>query len=102
MTTDEKQSIINLQIRIKNLEDINTELETRVKTLAKESEKFSIAAFNTKSELISLRSRIWYLKDAIDNHGPYPKRHSKIMFRHRKEWPKLWNAIDKILLQYDK
>lgn len=102
MTTDEKQSITNLQIKVKNLEEMNLSLERQAQALAKESEKFSIDAFNAKSELISLKSRIWYLKEAIDNHGPYPKRHRKTMFKHRREWPKLWDAIDKILLKMEK
>jgi hypothetical protein len=37
------------------------------------------------------------IRDAIENEGPQPDYHQKVMARHRKEWPTLWKAIDAAL-----
>lgn len=34
---------------------------------------------------------------AIENPGPSPHWHRQVLHKHRKEWPALWAAIDKIL-----
>ena len=34
---------------------------------------------------------------AIEDEGLAPARHQEIMARHRREWPTLWAAIDKIV-----
>lgn len=34
---------------------------------------------------------------AIKNPGPSPHWHNQLLRKHRKEWPTLWAAIDKIL-----
>jgi len=39
------------------------------------------------------------LRKAIEDKGPYPKLHNKVMRRHRAEWPALWRAIDALLAQ---
>jgi hypothetical protein len=37
------------------------------------------------------------LRAAINDFGPHPMRHLRIMDEHRKEWPTLWNAINRLL-----
>jgi hypothetical protein len=34
---------------------------------------------------------------AINNPGPIPSMHRRVMARHRKEFPTLWSAIDALL-----
>ena len=34
---------------------------------------------------------------AVLDRGPRPDVHDKIMAKHRREWPTLWRAIDKIV-----
>jgi hypothetical protein len=36
------------------------------------------------------------IMDAIEDEGRVPRYHRQIMARHRKEWPTLWRAIDRI------
>jgi hypothetical protein len=38
------------------------------------------------------------LRRAIEDPGPRPDIHFEIMARHRREWPTLWAAIDRLLL----
>jgi hypothetical protein len=38
------------------------------------------------------------IREAVQNLGPYPHTHLHIMARHRKEWPTLWAAIDRLLV----
>ena len=42
------------------------------------------------------------LIDAIRIEGPVPSYHHHVMRKHRKEWPTLWNAIDKIVSEHQK
>lgn len=37
------------------------------------------------------------IRDAILNEGPQPLYHKSVMEKHRKEWPTLWNALDKLI-----
>ncbi len=37
------------------------------------------------------------LREAIENEGPKPRYHREVMERHRREWPTLWAAIDRLL-----
>lgn len=37
------------------------------------------------------------LREAIDNAGPSPQAHSNIMRAHRREWPTIWAAIDRLV-----
>jgi len=37
------------------------------------------------------------LRDAIRVEGPVPQYHHHVLRKHRKEWPRLWGAIDEIL-----
>lgn len=38
------------------------------------------------------------LRKAIADEGTHPEYHRALMSRHRREWPKLWAAIDAVLL----
>lgn len=37
------------------------------------------------------------IRRAIDDEGPDPVRHRRIMAKHRREWPTLWAALDELL-----
>jgi hypothetical protein len=37
------------------------------------------------------------LRRAVHDFGPHPEHHVEIMERHRREWPRLWEAIDKLV-----
>jgi hypothetical protein len=37
------------------------------------------------------------LADAVGDKGPRPDYHDKVERRHRREWPRLWQAIDDVL-----
>lgn len=43
------------------------------------------------------REAIKQLRNAIDVEGRSPEHHHNIMAKHRKEWPTLWKAIDRLL-----
>lgn len=38
---------------------------------------------------------------ALYDKGPAPEYHDQIHRKHRKEWPELWIAIDRLVLEYD-
>lgn len=38
---------------------------------------------------------------AIRDPGRVPRWHYRIMFRHRKEWPTLWKALDELVAAYE-
>lgn len=37
------------------------------------------------------------IRRAVNDPGPQPEHHRKVMERHRAEWPTLWRAIDALL-----
>lgn len=37
------------------------------------------------------------LRDAVRDPGPHPDYHRSVMERHRREWPTLWQAIDRLI-----
>lgn len=45
----------------------------------------------------STQQAIEELRRAIKDKGPVPAYHDDILRRHRREWPTLWEAIDKLL-----
>lgn len=47
-------------------------------------------------EHTELRSAVGALLDAIDVEGPNPAHHRRIMNEHRRQWPTLWAAIDRL------
>jgi hypothetical protein len=97
MSNEYEATIRDLQSSIMRLQEEKQKLYCDVETWAKTCEKFSIDAFNAKSQLMHLKDHIEILEKSITNEGPYPKHHRKIMFKHRREWPTLWNAIDRLL-----
>ena len=34
------------------------------------------------------------LEAIVDDEGPHPELHRKVMAKHREEWPTLWAALD--------
>jgi hypothetical protein len=44
-------------------------------------------------------SQAWHemFSEVINNEGPNPRHHRKVMKRHRKEWPSLWKLLDDLL-----
>jgi len=34
---------------------------------------------------------------AVDDEGPHPHEHRRIMRAHRRQWPTLWHEIDALL-----
>jgi hypothetical protein len=38
---------------------------------------------------------------AIRDSGSVPRWHYRIMFRHRKEWPTLWKALDELISAHE-
>jgi peptidoglycan hydrolase CwlO-like protein len=97
MSNEYEATIRDLQSSIMRLQEEKEKLHFDVETWAKTCEKFSIDAFNAKSELTHIKAHIKSIEKTITNEGRYPKRHRKIMFKHKREWPSLWNAIDKLL-----
>jgi hypothetical protein len=39
---------------------------------------------------------------AIENEGTNPYYHRRIMYRHRREWPTLWRAIDALMALHER
>lgn len=37
------------------------------------------------------------IRAAIFNSGRVPSYHSEVMAKHRREWPTLWHALDKLI-----
>ncbi len=37
------------------------------------------------------------MREAIDNFGPAPQAHMQTMRAHRREWPTIWAAIDRLI-----
>lgn len=44
--------------------------------------------------LDALAAAVAAVRHAVDDAGPRPDVHQKIMARHRAEWPTLWDAVD--------
>lgn len=47
--------------------------------------------------MTELETAIDKLRLAIENEGLQPRHHRRVMEAHRKEWPTLWAAIDRLL-----
>lgn len=45
-------------------------------------------------EIASLRIAIDRVVEAIENEGPNPKWHRRILYTHRTQWPYLWKCLD--------
>jgi hypothetical protein len=42
------------------------------------------------------------IRNAIYDEGVNPQHHRSVMYRHRKEWPTLWKAIDESMIENKK
>lgn len=54
----------------------------------------SITALSSHIERLEKDARA--IEDAILIHGPRPDIHRETLARHRKEWPLLWAALDRL------
>lgn len=53
------------------------------------------------ARMMSLEKAVEDVREAIENEGPVPEFHRKVMAKHREEWPTLWRALDSLLrVQY--
>lgn len=91
----------DLQTSIMRLQEENEKLKEQSLIWMKRAEKLSIQSRKSEYELIYIKSRIWQIKQAIQNQGPKKTYHQKIVKKHRKEWPTLWVGIDKLIEHYD-
>lgn len=59
-----------------------------------------IENFFLKKKVKNTDLAIEALVTAIQNKGPVPQYHNHVMRKHREEWPKLWEALDKVVEAY--
>lgn len=48
--------------------------------------------------LAEMEAIVKEIQDAITNPGMSPTYHAIILEKHRRQWPTLWAALDKLLL----
>jgi hypothetical protein len=48
-------------------------------------------------ELANLLAAVGEIRRSVEDEGPEPAYHRAIVKRHRKEWPTLWRALDRLL-----
>lgn len=53
-------------------------------------------------ELANVVDEIRALSRAVMNPGPVPEHHLKVEQQSRKEWPVLWQAIDRLVSRTEK
>jgi hypothetical protein len=46
------------------------------------------------AELVAAAKQI---RAAVEDPGPHPEFHRRVLRKHRAEWPTLWEAIDRLL-----
>ena len=44
-----------------------------------------------------LKEALQQLRQAVKDEGPKPRFHREVEMRHRRQWPTLWSAIDRLL-----
>lgn len=67
------------------------------KTQLNEHGILNFIQFSIKSALAAQNGKIEAIREAIENEGPSPSHHHAVMANHRKQWPTLWEAIDRAL-----
>ena len=67
-----------------------------------EKELLKFAFDGLQEKYLELREAVIEVQSAIKNEGNKPRRHRKIMFHHRTEWPYLWKRIDDLMKVIDK
>lgn len=67
-----------------------------------EKELLQLAFDDLDEKHQELRAAVAEIRSAILNEGKNPRRHKKIMFHHRTEWPYLWKRIDKLVETFNK
>jgi hypothetical protein len=53
-----------------------------------------------KEELLQRDIIITAVRDAINKKGYMPFYHDSVMKRHRREWPALWKALDRLVAKH--
>ncbi len=77
------------------------ELEHIIEGFESTSEILQIRVHKLEQEIETMLGLISDVRSAIKVEGKRPKRHKKIMFHHRVEWPYLWERIDKLVKFYE-
>lgn len=90
MSSESEATVRELQTSIMRYQELET-------SLVKSCETFSKRAVYSEIENRRLLSCIEQLKSAINDEGPNPRYHNKIMKKHRRDWPVLWEAIDRLV-----
>lgn len=67
-----------------------------------EKELLQLAFDELEENYMELRAAVADVYFAVLDEGKKPKRHRKIMFHHRTEWPYLWKRIDKLVEIFNK
>ena len=73
------------------------ELEHIIEGFESESELLQIALAELEEKYLELKMAVTAVYLATTVEGKRPKRHKKIMFHHRVEWPNLWRRIDEMV-----
>lgn len=92
----------DLQTSVMRLQEENLKLQEQALVWMKRCESYSIQCRKFEYELVYIKSRIWELKEAVTNKGKHPKVHDYIMKNQRRQWPRLWTTIDKLIAHYDR
>jgi cytochrome b len=73
------------------------ELEHIIEGFESEAELLQIAFAELEEKYLELLVAATAIHLATVIEGKKPKRHKKIMFNHRVEWPYLWQRIDEMI-----
>ena len=73
------------------------ELEHIIEGFESEAELLKIALSELEEKYLELLVAATAIRLATVIEGKKPKRHKKIMFHHRVEWPYLWQRIDEMI-----
>lgn len=78
------------------------ELEHIIEGFESESELLQLSLDELQKKYDELRIAVAAVYLAVKIEGKNPRRHKKIMFRHRVEWPYLWERIDELMRLFNK
>lgn len=80
----------DLQTSVMRLQELELDLK-------REIERLSIKNFHLQNEVDQYSKLTNELFNAIEDPGVVPMYHHHILRKHRSEWPRLWESIDKII-----
>ena len=78
------------------------ELEHIIEGFESESELLQLSLDELQKKYDELRIAVAAIYLAVKIEGKNPRRHKKIMFHHRVEWPYLWERIDELMRLFNK